>query len=52
MKLIYNKKEVNKMDNYLQKLNINEKLKKEINSFVKQRTNRIIHYIMGDQTHS
>lgn len=33
MKLIYNKKEVNKMDNYLQKLNINEKLKKEINSY-------------------
>lgn len=33
MKLIYNKKEVNKMDNYLQKLNINENLKKEINSY-------------------
>ena len=33
MKHIYNKKEVNKMDNYLQKLNINEKLKKEINSY-------------------
>lgn len=33
MKLIYNKKEVNKMDNYLQKLNINEQLKKEINSY-------------------
>ena len=33
MTLIYNKKEVNKMDNYLQKLNINEKLKKEINSY-------------------
>ena len=33
MKLIYNKKEVNKMDNYLQKLNINGKLKKEINSY-------------------
>ena len=33
MKLIYTKKEVNKMDNYLQKLNINENLKKEINSF-------------------
>lgn len=33
MKLIYDKKEVNKMDNYLQKLNINEKLKKEINSY-------------------
>lgn len=32
MKLIYTKKEVNKMDNYLQKLNINENLKKEINS--------------------
>ena len=30
MKLIYNKKEVN---NYLQKLNINENLKKEINSY-------------------
>ena len=33
MKLIYTKKEVNKMDNYLQKLNINENLKKEINSY-------------------
>ena len=33
MKLIYNKKEVNKMDNYLQQLNINENLKKEINSY-------------------
>lgn len=33
MKLIYNKKEVNKMYNYLQKLNINENLKKEINSY-------------------
>ena len=33
MKLIDNKKEVNKMDNYLQKLNINENLKKEINSY-------------------
>lgn len=33
MKLIYNKKEVNKMDNYLQKLNINVNLKKEINSY-------------------
>lgn len=33
MKFIYNKKEVNKMDNYLQKLNINENLKKEINSY-------------------
>ena len=33
MKLIYTKKEVNKMDNYLQKLNINETLKKEINSY-------------------
>ena len=32
MKLIYTKKEVNKMNNYLQKLNINENLKKEINS--------------------
>lgn len=33
MKLIYTKKEVNKMDNYLQKLNINENLKKEINLY-------------------
>ena len=33
MKLIYTKKEVNKMNNYLQKLNINESLKKEINSY-------------------
>lgn len=33
MKLIYTKKEVNKMDNYLQKLNINENLKKKINSY-------------------
>ena len=33
MKLIYTKKEVNKMNNYLQKLNINENLKKEINSY-------------------
>lgn len=33
MKLIYTKKEVNKMYNYLQKLNINENLKKEINSY-------------------
>jgi len=33
MKLIYIKKEVNKMNNYLQKLNINENLKKEINLY-------------------
>lgn len=33
MKLIYTKKEVNKMNNYLQKLNINENLKKEINLY-------------------
>lgn len=33
MKFIYTKKEVNKMNNYLQKLNINENLKKEINLY-------------------
>ena len=33
MKLINTKKEVNKMNNYLQKLNINENLKKEINLY-------------------
>ena len=32
MKLIYTKKEVNKMNNYLQKLNINESLKR--NKFI------------------